>query len=135
MADGILFPSLSEDGWVDSSIKTADYLLSHFFVSEFSQTYIYNGTISSLPWIIQNKQGNVQETAKEIQYTLVDYFSRYFSNVQVDVYDVTSEDNPSKGEISIYIKFIDKDNKEYVFGKLLEIADMTINKIIDINNG
>lgn len=135
MAGEVYFPSLSEDGWVTSSMKIADYLLSHFFISDFSQSYIYITNVSSLPWIIQKHQGDISRTCTEIQNTLSEYFSRFFSNVQVEVTDVTNTATPSKAEISIYLKFIDKDNKEFVFGKLLEIADMTITKIIDINNG
>jgi hypothetical protein len=135
MADDIMFPSLSEDGWINSSMKIADYLLSHFFISDYSQSYLYIEHVSSLPWIIQKNQSDIPKTCSDIQSTLVNYFSRYFDNVEVEVIDVTNADAPSKVELTIYLKFIDKDNKEYVFGKLLEIANMTITKIIDINNG
>jgi hypothetical protein len=135
MAGEIMFPSLSEDGWINSSMKIADYLLSHFFVSDYSQSYLYITHVSSLPWIIQKNQSDIPKTCSEIQSTLVNYFTRYFENVEVEVIDVTNAETPSKVELTIYLKFMDKDNKEYVFGKLLEIADMTITKIIDINNG
>ena len=128
-------PSLSEDGWVTDSVKVADYLLSHFFLSEYSQTYIYHQQVSSLPWILQVTQGDMSATIDKTRRTLSEYFSRYFNNVEVEVLDVTSEETPSKAAISIYIKFTDKEGKEHVFGKFLEMADLTITKIVNINNG
>ncbi len=128
-------PSLSEDGWVNNSIKTCDYLLSHFFLSDYSQSYIYHGQVSSLPWIIQQTQGNMSRTVSLTQQTLSGYFSRYFNNVVVEVSEIEDANNPSKGEITIYVKFTDAENKEYVVGKLLHITDLTISKIINLSNG
>lgn len=134
MANKKFYPSLSEDGWVNNSVKIADKLLSDFFISDFSQTYLYSGAVSSFPWIIQNKQGNITETAVLVQSTLNVYFSRYFNNVVVESQDQTSADSPSKGQITLYVKFTDDDGIEYVVGKLLEITDMNITKIINLNN-
>jgi hypothetical protein len=135
MTERVLYPSLSEDGWVNSSIKIADYMLSHFFVSDYSQSYLYHPYISSLPWIIQHTQDNITDTIMLVQSTLNVYFSRYFHNIVVEVNEVINTVNPSIGQISIYIKFTDSDNKEYIVGKLIQIADLTIKKIIDISNG
>lgn len=128
-------PSLSEDGWVTDSVKVADYLLSHFFLSEYSQTYIYHQQVSSLPWILQVTQGDMNATIDKTRRTLSEYFSRYFNNVEVEVTDATSAEEPSKAAISLYIRFSDKENKEHVLGKFLETHDLKITKIIDINNG
>jgi len=128
-------PSLSEDGWVDTTIKKADYLLSHFFLSDYSQSYIYFTKVSSLPWIIHKTQGNMSETVSMTQSVLSNYFSRYFNSVVVEVAEVINEAEPSVGQIRIYIQFTDETGKDFVLGKLLEIADLTIRKIIDLNNG
>lgn len=135
MTSKVLFPSLSEDGWVSSSTKVADYLFSHFFISDYSQTYVYDKQVSSMPWIIQKNQGDMTQTLSDMQATLSIYFSRYFNNVVVEAKDITDANFPSKGIISLYIKFTDQENKDQVFGKLLEISNMTISKIVAINNG
>lgn len=135
MQNKIMYPSLSEDGWVKSSVKIADKLLCDWFESDFSQSYLYSGLISSLPYIIQNKQGNVAATADEVRLNLTAYFRRYFNDVVVESTDNTSADNPSKGSITLYIKFTDSEGSEYVIGRLFEIADMAVTKIIDLNNG
>lgn len=135
MSSKVYYPSLSEDGWVNSSIKVADNLLSDFFLSEYSQSYIYNGTISSLPWIIQHTQGDMTKTITLSEKTLSEYFSKYFNNVVVEVAEVLNSEDPSKGQISIYISFTDSENKQHNVAKMLEIADMKIQQVININNG
>ena len=131
----VLLPTLSDDGWVNASIKTADYLLSSFFISDFSQTYIYHGNVSSLPYIIQANQGDILKTCGETRNVLETYFSRYFNNVVVEVTEVPNKEDPTAVGLGIYIKFTDTDNKEHILGKILEIANTSIKKIIDINNG
>lgn len=135
MGNLIPIPALSEDGWVFDSIKLADYLLSHFFVSDYSQSYIYNKHVASLPWIILDTQGDITRTITVTRETLSTYFSRYFKNVIVEVMEVPNEAEPSKGQISIYVRFTDSENKEFVLGRLIKIANTTIEKIITLSNG
>lgn len=135
MADAILYPSLSEDGWVTSPDKTADYLLSCFIVSDYSQTYSYTGNVASLPWILQETQGDMTQTIILTRNTLLTYFSRFFDNVNVDVTEVANILEPSKAQISIYVKFDDKAGNEHVLGKLLRLSKTIVESIVAINNG
>lgn len=134
MSSKVLVPSLSEDSWASGSIKVADILLSHFFLSDYSQTYLYPGMVSSLPWILQETQKDMPRTLSLTQSTLSNYFNKHFNNVVVEVSEVENKTNPSKAQISLYIRFTDSENKDYVMGKLLEIADTKITKIINQNN-
>ena len=44
MTSKVLYPALSEDGWVSDSVKVADQLFSTFLTaSDYSQTYLYTG--------------------------------------------------------------------------------------------
>lgn len=135
MADNILLPSLSEDGWLTSSVSKADALFSHFILSDYSQTYIYYGNITSFPWILQKNQGNIKSLINDLQNSLTLYFGRYFNNVQVESTEEPNLNSPSKQIITIYISFEDSDNKVYNLAKLLEISDLKVKKIIDISNG
>lgn len=135
MATAITFPSLSEDGWVTNSTKTADYMLSHFFLADRSQSYMYDKFVSSLPWILTNAHGDMGKTTSDVRTTLQTYFARYFNNVVVEVQEVPNEQEPSKAQISIYVKFTDADGKEIVVGKMLMINETIIEKVINLNNG
>ena len=135
MAEKALYPSLSEDGWITSPERTADYLFSNFFVADYSQTYMYPGMIASLPWILQSTQGDTSEAMREIRRTLNAYFSHYFESVEVNVDEVPNEEQPSKVHLSLYVKFIDNSGQERVLGKILRLNDTIVEKIIEINNG
>lgn len=135
MATGITFPALSEDGWVTSSAKTADYMLSHFFLSDRSQSYMYDQYISSFPWILTDTQGNIGLTISAVRETLQTYFSRYFTSVIIEVVEVPNDEDPGKAQISLYVKFTGRDGKEVVLGKMLQINDTILEKIITLNNG
>lgn len=133
--EAILFPSLSEDGWVTSAAKTADYMLSHFFLSDRSQSYEYDQYISSMPWILASNHGNIPQTIMETQNTLGDYFKRYFSNPVVEVNEIPNLISPSKAQIGIYIKFTDSQGNDIIVGKMITVNDTIIEQIVNINNG
>jgi len=135
MSSKVLYPELSEAGWESSSIRVADNLFSCFFASDYSQTYLYDGLVSSFAWIIQDTQNDITRTITLTQKTLSDYFTRYFNSVVVEVSEVPNTEDPSKQQLSIYLKFTDTENREYVLGKLIRMSDMKVNEIIDISNG
>lgn len=135
MTSKVLLPSLNENGWVNSPVTVADALFSHFLLSDYSQTYLYKDQVSSLPWIIQNTQGNITDTIIATQDTLNKYFIRYFDNVVVEVTEIPNASEPSKGQISIYLQFTDTEGVQHVLGRLITIIDSKISEIISINNG
>lgn len=129
----LLVPSLSEDSWIDNSLQTFSLLFSHIFLSDYSQSYLYRDNITSLSYIIQKGQGNIPTTINNIKNALTMYFSRYFSDVIVDVVEAT-EDNSSHAKLSIYVSVTDSDNKSFSLGKIITIENLLIKEIIDINN-
>lgn len=129
------FPTLDDAGWENSSVQVADKLLSHFFVSEYSQTNEFRDYISSLPYIIQSNQGNIQATALDVQTTLQTYFSKYFNSVVVESSEVPNTLDPNKGQISIYISFTDDQNNQYSVGKMVKFNKTKIEEIVTISNG
>lgn len=136
MADTpVLLPTLSEDGWVESTSKVADMLMSHFFISNFSQSYIHAGRVSSFPYILAVNHGNIEMICSETRSVLSAYFGRYFDNVGVEVKEVDNPDEPSKAALSMLIQFTDKEGKNFSVGQILEVIDSKFRKIADINNG
>jgi hypothetical protein len=133
MTSKVLYPSLTH-GWANNTLSVADNLLTCFILSDYSQTYLYKGMVSSLPWIMHEAQDNVSGMLDLITVTLTNYFNRYFNNTEVEVKDVTDPLTPSKGALSIYVKFTDTTNQEFVLGKMLSIIDSKIKEVININN-
>lgn len=134
MTENYLLPTLSQEGWVQSTAEQADYLLSHFFTSLYSQTYLYNSNVSSFQWIIQNSQGDMEKTKSKLTSVLTAYYGRYFDNVEVNVTHEQIPEESSQVNLTIYVYFIDKTGKEFVLGKTLEMLNSKISKIISINN-
>jgi len=127
-------PSLSLDGWVSNPPEMADYLLSHFFLSEYSQSQLWYKKVSSLPWIIQNNQGNMRGTVREMQDTLEKYFGAYFPQVTVEVTHDDGGDTRSKVDLHIFISVVDRTGKEHSVAKMVQVIESKINKIVNLNN-
>ena len=134
MAGDVLFPSLSEDGWVDSTPRKADYMMAHFVAADFSQSYNYIGNIVSFPYILATNQGDMPGILSSTQQSLMSFFSHYFAQVSVDVTE-TDTGESSKAAISIAIAFVDYQGKQYNFAKLIKTMNSKFMEIIDINNG
>ncbi len=128
-------PSLSEHGWVTNPIEIADMLFSHFFISEYSQTYLFKGKIASLPYILQQNQDDLQKMGNDVGFWLKTLFSSYFQNILVTSSVDVNDNNPNLHQLTLYIEFTDRDGKSYSLGRLIEISDLKIRNIIVINNG
>jgi hypothetical protein len=129
-----VIPALSQDGWVTSTAQKADYLISHFFLSEYSQSLLYAGNVASFQWIIQNNQGDMLKTNSTLRETLRIYFSRYFSEVVVESNYVETPENSGRVRITLYVSFKDHEGKEFVLSRLVEILDTKIEKVLKLNN-
>jgi hypothetical protein len=131
---GIPCPTLTLSGWVTASAEKADYLIAHFFEADAAQSYLYNGNISSLQYIVEQYSNNIVALTQQLRTALEQYLGRYYDNCVVEV---TSNDNATNttGSItlSLYVRVSD-DGQTYSFGKLLQISNNKISKIIDMNN-
>ena len=130
-----IVPALSEDGWVESDGRQAEYLFSHFFLSDYSQTYIYDDQVASLAWIIAMNDENVMMIPSAVQSRLEKYFSRYFNNVVVQATIAEDSNNANKYQLTIYLSFVGKDGIPYNLSKLAFMENGLIKKVIDLNNG
>lgn len=125
---------MSSDGWVFESLHMADYLMSDFFLSEYSQTALYPRTITSLPYIIEENKGDPSGTAAKIEDGLTIYFSRYFTNVTVQASYRNDPTSGTKAIIDVFIEYMDSEGKTHSFAKGAEMIDGKFNKIVEINN-
>lgn len=130
----IVLPSLSEDGWVEYAGSQLDYVFSHFFLSDYSQTYIYTGSVSSFAWVLEESNGDYIKCQNLLTVTLQNYLGRYFKTVTVDCNVKPSVTNPSQGEVYLYVAVTDHQDKEHVLGKMIKYADNKSVEIIKINN-
>lgn len=134
MTENYFLPTLSPEGWVQSTAEQADYLLAHFFASEFSQTHLYQRNVASFQWIIQESQSDMSKTMSLLKDTLFTYFGRYFDNINVDVNYLQDPPDSSSVTINLYLSFTDKVGKDFILSKALELVNSKIKKIVSLNN-
>lgn len=134
MADPVYYPTLSEEAWANTPGKIADMMMSHFLTSNFSQSYIFAGFVSSFPYILATNQGNIPSVITATRIALESFFGRLFNNVNVEVTDMS--DNTSKATIKIAIDFFDSEGTAHSVGELLETSGLVFKRVTNfINNG
>lgn len=125
-------PALSADGWVQSSKERADYLLSHFYLSDYSQTHLYTGNVSSLSYLMTTYGHDKYLLQTNLQRTLQDYFVRYnFKNVIVDITVEEESPDSNKQILKIYMGFTDEDGQDITMENVLSIINGKFAKVVD----
>lgn len=129
-------PTLSTLGWVSDSVTKFDRLLSHFFLADYNQTYLYRGFVTSLTRIIQKNGSNTVGLLRELESSLQSYLMAYYVRVEVTARLASSEaENPSsKVEVVLTIG-IGEGSTQSVYSRLLQSSDSKLDKIIELNNG
>ncbi len=127
-------PSLSPAGWVSGPAEKLDRLLSYYFVSEYSQTNLYQGRVKSLPMHIK-RYGNDENALQDaMRQALEELLRPYFDQVSVNI----TTDKPIKddlGRINVMVDIqVQQDSVTYSAGRELETLNGTLMRIIDINN-
>lgn len=135
MTGNIVVPSLGPDGWCADPAKMGDILFSHFLLSDYSQSNLFLGQVSSLAYLIHKNAGSLEQTASAVQSTLITYFGKHFNNVNVVVDPVTTESPATDAGIRIYIEYTDNDGNKHSVGKLATLANGEVSKVITIFNG
>lgn len=128
-------PTLSPAGWVTDIPTKADFIVSWFFETMKSQTYIYGSNLESIQYILQQNVNNVPKLCTEITTSLERLLGRYFDVVNVNV-NSNADSDTSVVEVGININcIITHKGIQYSLGRLLEISNSTITNIFNTNNG
>jgi hypothetical protein len=128
-------PSLSASGWVGNISEKLDKLVGYFFVSDYSQSHLYKGSIASLPNIIKECAENQSLLISQTTKVLTNLLRPYFDRVQVDV-TVTVEDPNKPNDINLNVDAqVGQDGVTYSVGKQLQIINSKVVAIFEANNG
>jgi len=132
----VLVPSLSQDGWTSSTKERLDYLMSHFFVSDKSQTALYGDEVSSFPHLVQSNQNNIPGLKSQTQTALYTYLMRYgFKDVVVDVVITPETTNSSRQILELFMEVTDDAGVTMTLSNMLLFNDTKFAQIIKLNNG
>ena len=129
-----VLPTLTVDGFVHSVPQTCDYLLAYFFLSQYSQSNLYYGKISSLAYIIQENGHDEQTMLLRIQSTLTTLFNRYFDSVEVSANITRDEDNEAQYEIVTEL-IVRRGDISYNVGRQVSLINSVVQNKAELNNG
>ena len=128
-------PSLGTQGFVTDAVNKFDLALSHFYLADYNQTYLYPGNVSSLAKLMQEFDNDIPGLINGMQRTLSIYFLKYYSdcNVNITIVNPANAEIGSKVELKLVISVIDN-NKESIYGRILEAENGKFKNIIKLNN-
>lgn len=121
-----------DTGYIYDPSKKLDRLMSDFYEAEYSQSYLFYGSITSFPWILQMYQSDGDLVSSKMRSKLMTYLEKYFDSVEVESsvldngtavsYDLSLYINVTQGAAVVNLQQIlkIKDNKLEVSLKLRE---------------
>lgn len=128
-------PSLSSRGWSTELSDRADLLLSYYFTSDYLQSVLFHGQITSLQYTLEQHQDAPRSLQTALEVELKDYLDRYFEATEV-VVEVSAKDDkePNKLQITYLVK-VQQAGQIYSLGRAVLATDNTIQDIFTVNNG
>lgn len=128
-------PTLSTFSWVKNPAESIDFLLTHMFYADKFQTSLYGNNITSIPWILEETSGSIDQATVAIRQAINNYLSRYYDSVQVNVSTVeeNSETSSSKIRMSLEMSIV-QDGVEYHVSRLVSLIDGRFKDFISRNN-
>lgn len=128
-------PSLSASGWVGNIAEKLDKLISYFFLSDFSQSHLYQGQVASLPNLIKECADNRSLLRTETKRVVTNFINPYFDTIQVDV-TITAVDDTNPDNINLRVDAtVTQDAVIYSVGKEIQVINSKVVAIFDANNG
>jgi hypothetical protein len=128
-------PTLSSFGWVKNPAESIDFLLTHMFYADKFQTSLYGNNVTSIPWILEETSGSIDQATIAMRQAINNYLGRYYDSVQVNVSTVEedSESSSSKIRMSLQISIV-QDGIEYQVSRLVSLIDGRFKEFMNLNN-
>jgi hypothetical protein len=128
-------PSLSASGWLTEIAERADALMAYYVTSEYSQSYIYEGRVTSLTYHIQQHGMDPMRLESRVTNDLNAYFGRYFSRVELEVRtDKPDIEDPNRINLMIDCIVYDGEYK-YSLGREIRTANNKVVAVFNASNG
>lgn len=87
--------TLGAEGFVEDINLKIDYLMCCYFYSKFKQSTLYRDKIVSLSKTLQLHGHDAIDAKNAIQADLQDYLGKHFTTAQVEVLNMTKDNDPS----------------------------------------
>ena len=81
----VVVPVLGGSNWTTEPTQILKTMFAYTISSQHSQSDIYNGKITSIPYLIKQYETSSIQLANELERTLMKYFIKAFDNANVTV--------------------------------------------------
>lgn len=132
MSNNVL-PSMSDQGWIRGAVPKADLMLSHLWIANSNQTYLYAGDVASVQMLIEEHTDDINSLMYALQSKLEQYFGRFFDDATatVDIDPSTALTNKKHLRIGLTLM---QGELEFKVGDVVSIADGKFKSIMNANN-
>jgi hypothetical protein len=125
-----VLPTLSSRGNIRSTLEIIDALLSYFFLSMASQSYLDRGNVKSVQYIVAKYGDDELMFVNHMRESLTQLFNSQFKKVTVEV----RVDDKKPGHYYIDITVIDKRGKKHRLNELVRRIDSMFQRITTAAN-
>lgn len=127
-------PTLSTDGWLQTTASRCDALFADFVAAAHSQ-YPLDKIDASLPWLIARHQDDPRGLEEAVTRTLTSYYENYFPAVTTTC---SLRDNPADAtryDLYINLTVTDETGSSFTLGKIASVGENRVISIAKENNG
>lgn len=112
----MFLPVVGPEGWLTEPSKILRMAFDHMYVSDYDQSDIYKGNITSLQYIMSLYPKDIDKTIELLTESINKYMLRYFENADISIIDITPNENEALRTLEISINVTAKDGKIYSLG-------------------
>ncbi len=136
--DDKLVPTLSGRGWLRTSAEKADQILSWFYVSDYSQSELFLGNITSFAYLVQRYGSDKNMLVTHTNDTLEAYFRRYMPNTFVSVTAKYLNEELQDGPyaLNILLRGQNSDGSFWNYADEIQVINSTFKRVMrGVNTG
>lgn len=123
-------------GFLSNPKEALDLLVTHFFLTNASQTSVYRGSIETAQSILQKYANDVPQAASEMTEAMNRLLRKYFDDASIVIEHRLYDPTTSNSVVQFTISGVITDNNiNYQLNKLVETRNGTFQKFVEINNG
>ena len=124
--------SLGSEAWVDNPHRLLDYTVSHFLLSNYSQSYNAFGGVRSFSWLLETYAKDLSSLKNQVTITLSSYLSEHFQTAEVEVQ--INDSDMSAIAMTLFIECVDMYGVKTNLNWLLRTSNNKLSEIIEYNN-
>lgn len=125
--------TLTMQGWVRDVGKQIDMAIAYCFVSNASQSYIFENRVLSVQKVIHDYTGNISGLCTNLQILLETYLKHLFDDATVEVTSDAAKALGSSLALFVYA-VVTVNGKEYNTAAGVDVKDSRITRFFDLNN-